>query len=123
MIAKGIISAIDANANKVSVILPEYNGVVSAPLGIYGNTNVASLSINEFVMVVFFNNDLTDGLVFLSAAELQAAINVIDNLTSVSKVDALSANQGNVLHKMIVALQNDLSDEAITNIELEAILK
>lgn len=89
MIAKGIISAIDAKANKVSVILPEYDGIVSAPLGVYGSVDIASLNINDFVMVVFFNDNLSDGLVFLPATDSQGGgESEIEEITE-AEIDAI----------------------------------
>ena len=53
---KGIISHIDGE--KIAVILPEYGGVVTKPLMVYGGTKaVADYSINEFVVVCIFNEN------------------------------------------------------------------
>lgn len=122
MIAKGIVSAIDIARNTVTVILPEYD-VVTTPLKVYGNQGLSNLKVNDFVVVIFFNDNFSDGLVFVSAADLMNGIDIIDHLNSESSVDGLSARQGNVLHEMILNTQKDLSDEAITNIELEEILQ
>jgi hypothetical protein len=50
-------------------------------------------------------------------------IDIIDSLTSTSTEDGLSANQGNVLYNMIVDTKEELSVDAISNLELEKILK
>lgn len=63
MIVKGIVSAIYTQEKKLSVILPEHDNITTNPLPIYGNPNMSDYSINDFVMVVAFNDDLTDGIV------------------------------------------------------------
>ena len=65
MIVKGIVSAIQADKNTVEVILPEYNGIVTDALRIYRDKSVESLKVNDFVLVVFFNDDFNDGLVLI----------------------------------------------------------
>lgn len=64
MIVKGIISAVYAEEEKLSVILPEYDNMVTAPLKIYGsNPDMESYKVNDFVIVVMFNGDFNDGIV------------------------------------------------------------
>lgn len=63
MIVKGIVSAIYENQKKLSVILPEYDNMTTPPLDIYGTANMSSYNINDFVLVVVFNNDFTDAMV------------------------------------------------------------
>lgn len=123
MIVKGIVSAVNSEAQTIDVILPEYGGIVTKPIKVYGKSDVSSLNINDFVLVVFFNDNFSDGLAFVSIADAVSAISIIDSLTSTSSSDGLSANQGNVLYNMIQTARSELSDEAISNIELEAILK
>lgn len=64
MIVKGVVSAIFADKNRVEVILPEYNGIVTEALRVYRGS-VESLKVNDFVLVVVFNNDFNDALVLL----------------------------------------------------------
>ena len=63
MIAKGIISAIYKSEKKLSVILPEYDNMTTAPLEIYGEPKMSDYAINDFVGVLVFNNDFNDALV------------------------------------------------------------
>lgn len=63
MIVKGIISAIYSEEKKISVILPEYDNLTTAPLQIYGNASMENFAVNDFVLVVVFNNDFNDGIV------------------------------------------------------------
>lgn len=63
MIAKGIISAIYEDEKKLSVILPEYDNMTTQPLQIYGEPIMSNYAVNEFVVVLVFNNDFTDAMV------------------------------------------------------------
>lgn len=63
MIVKGIISAIYAEQEKLSVILPEYDNATTPPLPIYGDTDISKYSVNEFVIIIMFNQDFSDGIV------------------------------------------------------------
>lgn len=63
MIVKGIVSAIDSEAKTISVILPEYNNVVTRPIKVYQDKSFRSLKVNDFVLVVVFNNDFNDCLI------------------------------------------------------------
>lgn len=67
MIVKGIVSAIDTEANAVSVILPEYDNVVTRPIKAYRDGDVSTLAVNDFVLVVVFNDDFNDCMVLLSS--------------------------------------------------------
>ena len=60
MIVKGVISAI--KDNKVAVILPEYDNITTGYLPVYGGA-LGERRVNDFVLVVFFNNDFSDGIV------------------------------------------------------------
>ena len=61
MLVKGKISAIYPAENKISVILPEYDNAVTAPLPIYGGTKTAAdYAVNEFLIVEVFNNNLSN---------------------------------------------------------------
>ena len=63
MIMKGIVSAVYPDENRVAVILPEKDNVVTFPLEIYGGTKTAGeYEINEFVLVVAFNGDFSDAI-------------------------------------------------------------
>lgn len=64
MIIKGIVSAIHTDINRVEVILPEYNGIVTEALRVYGGS-LESLKVNDFVLVVVFNDDFNDAMVLL----------------------------------------------------------
>lgn len=64
MIVKGIVSAIDAEAKTVSVILPEYNNTVTRPIKSYPEEAVGLLSVNDLVLVIIFNNDFNDCIVW-----------------------------------------------------------
>lgn len=63
MIVKGIVSAVYPAEGKISVILPEYDNMTTQPLSVYGNRDLASFSVNDFVLVVIFNNDFSDSLI------------------------------------------------------------
>lgn len=63
MIVKGIVSAIDLEANTIEVILPEYNRVVVRPFGVYRENTISNLKVNDFVLVVVFNNDFNDCII------------------------------------------------------------
>lgn len=63
MVVKGIVSAI--NNDKVTVILPEYNNITTGYLPVYANSGIENLKVNDFVLVIFFNNDFNDGIVFV----------------------------------------------------------
>lgn len=63
MIVKGLVSAIDAEAKTISVILPEYNNAVTRPIKAYREEIFNSLKINDFVLVIVFNNDFNDCMV------------------------------------------------------------
>lgn len=63
MIVKGIVSAIYKEDNTVSVILPEYNNIVTRPLAMYREGLINTLSVNSFVLVVVFNNDFNDCMI------------------------------------------------------------
>lgn len=65
MIVKGIVSSIDTEAKTVSVILPEYGDIVTKPIKVYGMNTVRHLHINEFVLVVVFNNDFNDCMILM----------------------------------------------------------
>ena len=69
MIIKGIVSAVHKDINKVEVILPEYNGVVTEALRVYGGGDVESFKVNDFVMVVIFNGNYNDGVIIPPALE------------------------------------------------------
>lgn len=71
MIVKGIVSAIDVEANTVDVILPEYGGIVTRPTKLYGMQTVRHLNVNEFVMVVVFNNDFNDCMILMPFTSAQ----------------------------------------------------
>ena len=60
MIVKGIVSAIDVKTNSLTVILPEYGNIVTKPIKAYGG--LGTLKVNDFVLVVVFNNDFNDCL-------------------------------------------------------------
>lgn len=68
MIVKGIVSAIYAEEKKLSVILPEHDNITTNPLPIYGNPDMDDYAVNDFVMVVAFNNDFTDGMVLAESS-------------------------------------------------------
>lgn len=61
MIVKGIVSAINIDDKKVSVILPEY-GIVTRPIPVYGG-GVSTLSVDDFVVVLVFNDDFNDCMI------------------------------------------------------------
>ena len=63
MIVKGIVSAIDRAVKRLTVILPEYDDVVTRPIKTYPERGINSLKVNDFVLVVVFNNDFNDCLV------------------------------------------------------------
>ena len=64
MIAKGLVSAIYESENKLSVILPENNGIVTPPFKIYnGNKQAINYEPNDFVLVVLFNDEFSDGII------------------------------------------------------------
>lgn len=65
MVVKGIVSAIDIEAMTVDVILPEYNKVVVRPDSHYTRDVLERLKVNDFVLVVVFNNDFTDTFLLL----------------------------------------------------------
>lgn len=63
MIVKGIVSAININDRTISVILPEYNNVVTRPIKAYRDDIFSTLKVNDFVLVVIFNDDFNDCMV------------------------------------------------------------
>lgn len=63
MIVKGIVSAVNTEEKTVSVILPEYNNAVTRPVKVYNEDFINDLSVNDFVLVVVFNNDFNDCIV------------------------------------------------------------
>ena len=63
MIVKGIVSAIYSDEMKVSVILPEYNNITTNPLPIYGKPDMKEFAVNDFVVVLVFNNNFNDAMV------------------------------------------------------------
>lgn len=63
MIVKGLVSAIDTEKGIVDVILPECNGVVVRPSKLYHEEKLQTLKINDFVLVVVFNNDYNDCII------------------------------------------------------------
>ena len=105
MIAKGIISAIYKSDKKLSVILPEYDNMTTAPLAIYGDANMSDYAINDFVVVLVFNNDFNDLMVLakpsMSAggASLTATHDGVNTVTLSSKGATLATTDdgaGNV---------------------------
>lgn len=62
MIVKGIVSAVNTEAQTVDVILPEYGGIVTRPIKSY-RTEISSLKVNDFVLVIAFNEDLNDCII------------------------------------------------------------
>ena len=60
MIVKGIVSAIDTEAGTIDVILPEYGNVVVRPIKVCKEDAFNVLKVNDFVLVVVFNNDFND---------------------------------------------------------------
>lgn len=74
MLVKGKISAIYPAENKISVILPEYDNAVTAPLPIYGGTKTAAdYAVNEFLIVEVFNNNFNDAVIIGKASSSGAA--------------------------------------------------
>ena len=63
MIVKGIVSAVYTEERKVSVILPEYDNITTNPLPIYGKPEMSEFTVNDFVVVMVFNNNLNDAMV------------------------------------------------------------
>ncbi len=63
MIVKGIVSSIDNDTKTVSVILPEYNNVVTRPIKAYREGILESLKVDDFVLVVIFNQDFNDCII------------------------------------------------------------
>ena len=63
MIVKGIVSAIDTEAETLSVILPEYGDIVTRPIKAYPPDRIHALGVNDIVLVVVFNNDFNDLMV------------------------------------------------------------
>lgn len=63
MIVKGLVSAINTEKKTVDVILPEYSNIVTRPLKVYGENFIEKLKVNDFVMVVVFNDDFNDCMV------------------------------------------------------------
>ena len=63
MIVKGIVSAINTEAKTISVILPEYNGAVTRPIKAYREEIFDNLKVDDFVLVVVFNDDFNDCMV------------------------------------------------------------
>ena len=63
MIVKGIVSAINTDAKTISVILPEYNNVVTRPIKAYREEIFSTLKVNDLVLVAIFNDDFNDCMV------------------------------------------------------------
>jgi hypothetical protein len=62
MILKGLVSSVQGD--KLAVILPEKENIVTPPLMVYGGTKKpAEYKPNDFVLVVIFNDNITDGVV------------------------------------------------------------
>ena len=67
MITKGKVSAVQGD--KLTVILPEHEGIVTPPLIVYGgNKMVSAYKPNEFVVVLLFSDDFSDGVVIGKSA-------------------------------------------------------
>lgn len=62
MIVKGIVSSIDIENKTASVILPEYNNVVTRPINSYRG-DIGELKVNDFVLLIVFNNDFNDCMI------------------------------------------------------------
>lgn len=62
MIVKGIVSAINIDDKAASIILPEY-GVVTRPIKAYREDIFTTLKVDDFVLVVIFNNDFNDCII------------------------------------------------------------
>lgn len=62
MIIKGIVSAINLEDKTASVILPEYN-VVTRPIKAYHEDIFTALKVDDFVLVVVFNDDFNDCMI------------------------------------------------------------
>lgn len=67
MIVKGIVSAIYNDDKTLSVILPEYN-VVTRPIKVYQEDIIDTLKVDDFVLVVVFNDDFNDCMVLGNSA-------------------------------------------------------
>lgn len=63
MIVKGIISAIYPDSKTMSVILPEYDNVVTRPIKVYRERIFRKAKVNDLVLVVIFNDDFNDCMV------------------------------------------------------------
>lgn len=63
MIVKGIVSAIDEIKNTAEVILPEYDGAVTAMIPFYQSGRAAPEMVGQFVIVAVFNNDFNDAVI------------------------------------------------------------
>lgn len=79
MLVKGIVSAIYADEKKISVILPEYDNVVTQPLPIYGDFNTSNFEINDFVVVFAFNDDLNDLIILEKCKDIHSYL--INNIS------------------------------------------
>lgn len=73
MIVKGIVSAINNDDKTISVILPEY-GVVTRPLKVYQDNSFESLKVDDFVLVIVFNNDFNDCLILNSISDIEQTL-------------------------------------------------
>ena len=63
MLVKGIVSAIYKEESKLSVILPEYGNIATNPLPIYGKPDMEEFAVDDFVIVIIFNNNINDAMV------------------------------------------------------------
>lgn len=79
MIVKGIVSAINADDKTASIILPEYD-VVTRPIKAYREDIFTTLKVDDFVLVVIFNDDFNDCMI-LTQIDQEIDAPVIDSET------------------------------------------
>lgn len=110
MVVKGIVSAIYADQNKISVILPEYDNATTPPLSIYGEDDVSNYNANEFVIVLMFNSNFSDGII-LSKYESVKTISYLE-LTNKPKIEGVTLS-GDKTYKELNL--DTVSDDEVDN--------
>lgn len=63
MLVKGIVSAVNSEAQTASIILPEYGNIVTRPIKAYRPDIFQTLKVNDFVILAVFNNDFNDCMI------------------------------------------------------------
>lgn len=110
MLIKGIVSSIDMETKKVTVILPEYGNVVTKPISVYPNANkwqFVTIDANNALVIEGALSAKIDGNnVLVVEGFATAEIDEKDVLVVTSPFPTMKVND----FVIVVAFNNDLSD-------------